>query len=272
MSIEGGRGELVVIGSGISVAHLTAEAKGWIEAADKVLYCVADAPTERLILQLNKHCESLYRFYGEGKNRADTYREMVNRTLECVRQDQLVCAVYYGHPGIFVNPGHRAVAVAKQEGYRARMLPAVSSIDCMFCDIGFDPSEGCMMYEATDLLVRQRTLDPRLHCIVWQIACVGDLGFSFNGFDGRNTDRLVTYLLKFYPAQHPVVVYEAAQFPVCEPVLKNTTIGEIGSLKLSGIDTLYIPPTEAAPVHLAALRELDLNHALDGVRLEPVSG
>jgi maleate cis-trans isomerase len=32
------------------------------------------------------------------------------------------------------------------------MLPAVSSLDCLFCDLGVDPSTGCQIVEATDLL------------------------------------------------------------------------------------------------------------------------
>jgi hypothetical protein len=48
------RGRLVVVGTGIAVGHVTAEARAWIEQANKVLYCVADAATERLVL-----CHSL---------------------------------------------------------------------------------------------------------------------------------------------------------------------------------------------------------------------
>src|SRR4051812_45276025 len=104
------------------------EARGWICSAEKVLYCIADAASERLILKLNPNAESLYHFYGEGKERGETYQQMVDRTLECVREGKSVCAVYYGHPGIFVNPGHRAIEVARKEGFDARMLPAISSV------------------------------------------------------------------------------------------------------------------------------------------------
>lgn len=262
------RGSLVVVGSGISAAHISEETKGWIEAATKVLYCVADAPTERLIMNLNASHESLYVFYGEDKPRSDTYRQMVDRTLECVREGETVCAVYYGHPGIFVNPGHRAVTIARSEGFDAKMLPAVSSLDCLFCDLGFDPSRGCLIYEATDLVVRRRMLDPTLHTVIWQIACVGDLGYSFAGFDGRNTQRLVDYLLTVYKGDHQVAIYEAAQFAICEPVIKWIPVEDLANVKLSGIDTLYVPPAMRSPVYIDELTALGLGATLDGVRLE----
>jgi hypothetical protein len=104
------RGSLIIVGTGIAVGHLTVEARGWISSADKVLYCIADPATERLILSLNKNLESLYIYYGEGKPRRETYQQMVDRTLECLREEQLVCVVYYGHSGFFVNPSHPLVS------------------------------------------------------------------------------------------------------------------------------------------------------------------
>lgn len=265
------RGSLIVVGTGITAGQISRESAGWIAAATRVLYCVADAPTERLIMSLNPNHESLYVFYGEGKSRTETYSQMVERTMDCVRAGESVCAVYYGHPGIFVNPGHRAVEIARHEGYEAKMLPAVSSLDCLFCDLGFDPSRGCLIYEATDLVVRRRTLDPTLHTVVWQIACVGDLGYSFGGFDGRNTQRLVDYLLSVYDGAHEVAVYEAAQYSICAPVIKWIKLAELATLKLSGIDTLYIPPARRGPVYLEELQSLGLESALEEVELEPLS-
>src|SRR5262249_40195363 len=55
-------GSLTVVGTGIAVGQMTAEARASIEGADKVLYCVADAATERLIQRINPSAESLYVF------------------------------------------------------------------------------------------------------------------------------------------------------------------------------------------------------------------
>jgi uncharacterized protein YabN with tetrapyrrole methylase and pyrophosphatase domain len=246
------------------------EARGWIASAEKVLYCIADAATERLILKLNPDSESLYRFYGEGKYRGDTYQQMVDRTLECVREGKVVCAVYYGHPGIFVNPGHRSVAQARAEGFSAKMLPAISSVDCLFSDIGFDPSGGCQMYEATDLIIRRRLLDVHSHVIIWQIATVGDLGFSFKGYDAKHLPRLVKYLKQFYPPEFKVALYEASQFTVCEPSITWVPLEDLTTVTVSGIHTLYIPPISHGPIHLTEIAELQLEGPLQALNLVPV--
>jgi uncharacterized protein YabN with tetrapyrrole methylase and pyrophosphatase domain len=264
-------GSLVVVGTGISVGHITREAELTIRSAEKVLFCVADSATERLILKLNPTAESLYVFYGEGKPRKETYQQMVDRTLECVREGQRVCVVYYGHPGIFVNPSHRSIKIARAEGYSAKMLPAVSSLDCLFSDLGFDPSSGCQMFEATDLLLRRRELDVSAHTLLWQVAATGELGFSYKGFDGKNIPTLVEYLLRLYPADHEVVIYEAAQYHVCDPVIIKSTIAELAAgQRVSGIATLYIPPLKRQPMSLSMLKRLGLGSFLDGKRLVPL--
>jgi uncharacterized protein YabN with tetrapyrrole methylase and pyrophosphatase domain len=264
------KGELIVVGTGISVGHITMEARSWICSAEKVLYCVADPATERLIVRLNPNAESLYVYYGEGKPRRETYQQMVDRTMECVRAGKQVCVAYYGHPGIFVAPSHKSIMVAREEGFSARMLPAVSSLDCLFCDLGIDPATGCQVLEATDLLLRHRSLDVFSHTIIWQIAATGDLGFSFKGYDGRNIRSLVEYLLRLYPHDHDVTVYEAAQYPVCDPVIRKMKLDELTNQMISGISTLYVPPRERPPVHISMLNRLGLRSMLKGKRLVPV--
>jgi hypothetical protein len=48
---------LVVVGTGISAAHITQETRSWIAASDVLLYCVADAATELEIQGLNANHE-----------------------------------------------------------------------------------------------------------------------------------------------------------------------------------------------------------------------
>ena len=53
------------------------------------------------------------------------------------------------------------------------MLAGVSSLDTMFIDLDLDPAyDGLQMYEATDLLVKQRPLQPDVPCLLWQVGAV----------------------------------------------------------------------------------------------------
>ncbi len=261
-SIPSKKNELVIVGSGITGAnHLTAEAAAHIAGADRVLYCVADLAIERRLRCLNNDAEDLCVFYGDNKPREQTYEQMVTRILEVLRNHERVCVVFYGHPGIFVLPSFKAVEVARNEGYRARMLPAVSSLDCLFADVGVDPSRhGCQIVEATDMLVRSKRPDISAAVVIFQAGFVGDLGYSMRGYDDRNISVLAEYLGSFYGEDYEVIVYEAAQYPVCRPRVQRVKLSELPDANLSGISTLYIPPKEVPPARADMLSRLGLKY------------
>src|SRR5580765_4482216 len=104
------KGSLIVVGTGIrTVGHLTMESVAWIKQADKVLYVVGDPIAELMLKELNPNAaESMSVMYAEGKQRIETYNQMIERTLECVRAGMLTCMACYGHPGVFVYPSHES--------------------------------------------------------------------------------------------------------------------------------------------------------------------
>lgn len=242
------RGQLVVVGTGLrTVGQLTTEAVAWIQAADRVLYVVGDPVGEEVVHTLNPDgAESLQALYGEGKRRLDTYEQMIARILECVRAGMRTCAVFYGHPGVFVYPSHEAVQRARAEGYSAVMLPGVSAEDCLFADVGVDPATtGCLSYEATDFLFHQRAFDPSAAMVLWQIGVLGNETFTAGHYATPLMPLLVAKLARGYPLTHEVVAYEAAVHLGCLPRMTRVALGRLASLEMSAATTLFVPP--AAP-------------------------
>ena len=173
-------GSLTVVGVGIRApAQTTLEARGRIERAEKVYALVSNAVTEYWLRGLNENVESLADCYAVGKDRRETYQEMSARMVDAVRAGLRVCAVSYGHPGVFANPFHAAVRQLRIEGFDAEMLAAVSAEDCLIADLGVDPAAGgCRSYEATDFLIYRRPLDPATALILWQVGALGELGYQ----------------------------------------------------------------------------------------------
>ncbi|OAX35110.1 hypothetical protein K503DRAFT_830735 [Rhizopogon vinicolor AM-OR11-026] len=129
------RGTLTIAGSGIAcVAHITLEMLSYIKESDKLFYLVCDPVTEAFI-QDNATGDyfDLSVFYGKNKSRYDSYIQMCEVMLRAVRAGHRVLGVFYGHPGVFVSPSYSAIAVAREEGYKSRMLPGISAEDYMFC-------------------------------------------------------------------------------------------------------------------------------------------
>ncbi len=253
-----GKGELVIVGTGIKGVHdIGRETAALIRDADKVLYVVADPVCRRWICGLNQTAEDLASLYTADLPRLHTYRLMSERILTHVRDGKRVCAVFYGHPGVFVKPSHLALRTARREGYRAAMRPAVSALDCLFADLDVDPStHSCQIFGATDLLIHGRVIDSTASVVIYQAACVGDSGYYGGGFDLRNVPVLTEYLLRSYQPQHDVFLYEAAQIAVCNPRVERIPLENLPSTKMSGATTLYLPPARRAAVDMAMVQRL----------------
>lgn len=142
-------------------------------------------------------------------------------------------------------------------GIKANMLPAVSAEDCLFADLGIDPLHpGVQMLEATDMLLRQRTLLTDFHVI---ITCVG--GIVFRGCDYliHNFHVMIKHLQEVYGSDYIITHYVGAQYPMCGPLIERISLSEFLEedtvKKITKISTIYIPPKEA--------RKIDTKMALD---------
>ena len=242
------RGSLVAVGTGIRVVgQLTVEAIATMRTADKLLYCVGDPIAEHVVKSLNERgAESMFSYYAEGKPRAETYEQMIQRMLECVREGLSTCVALYGHPGVFAWPAHEAIRRARAEGYRARMLPAVSAEDCLFADVGIDPAmTGCQSYEATDFMVNGRMIDTSSMVILWQIGVLGDWSFKSGAYDTSSMPLLLERFRQYYPENHQAIVYEAAVYPGCNPVIRQIPLFSLPWAGVTAMSTLCIPPARA---------------------------
>jgi len=225
---------------------VTPEAAAAIERADDVLYLVTQPLTAHWIERTNPRSRSLDGLYAPGKPRHETYAEMVDELLAPVRAGREVCAAFYGHPGVFVHPGHEAVRRARAEGHRARMLPAVSALDCLVADLGIDPAvTGLQSYEATDFVVHRRPPDPAATLVLWQIGVVGELGYATEP-RRENLALLVECLVETYPRDHEAIVYEASPYPlVADPVVLRLPLEDLPEARVPLLATLVVPPARA---------------------------
>jgi len=259
------RGSLIVAGTGIKVVgHVTLETRTLIERADTLLYMVADPATGAWIRDLNTRAESLEPYFGEGRTRWDAFQLIINRILTEVRRGANVCAVFYGHPGVFVYMSHEAIRRARSEGFEATMLPGISAEDCLIADLGVDTAAiGHQCFEASYFLIQRRRPDTASALILWQIGVIGQFHSEFTGTSTDGLAMLTAALLEHYPAQHPVTVYEAAIFPVCDPLVRTVALGDLTHVPVSRISTLYVPPAHEPVADPEVMRRLGMASPVD---------
>jgi uncharacterized protein YabN with tetrapyrrole methylase and pyrophosphatase domain len=238
-----GRGSLTVVGTGIQVAaHLTTEARLAVERAGEVFYAVTDPIAAGWIERTSPNARSLAPFYEPGKDRREIYTAISDEIVKRVRSGAEVCAVFYGHPGVFAWAGHDAIKRLHAEGFPARMLPGISALDCLVADLGLDPApSGSQSYEATDFLVRRRVVDPCALLILWQIGFIGGWRFDPEP-DTKVVPLLVERLLESYPEGHEVMLYEASPYPMCEPIVERLPLVSLREAEVPLVATLVVPP------------------------------
>jgi precorrin-3B methylase len=239
------KGSLVVVGTGITLAtHATTEALACMRGAERLFFLVTSPAHALWVRRINPAAISLEDCYAKGKPRRRSYREMTDRILEAVRTGFQTCAVFYGHPGVFAQPSHAAIRGARLEGFAARMLPGISAEDCLFADLGVNPgAEGCQSFEASDFLMARRRFDPTSSLILWQVGLLGELSVRLKMSSRPERLRTLTDTLRrHYPARHPVFLYEAAQFPTCEPIVTRVTLTSLPKQTITPAVTLYLPP------------------------------
>lgn len=90
------RGELVILGSGISHVDLTSDVKSEIMSADYVFYCLYDRVTQIWLSTVRPDAYDLFVLYNDETKRYYTYIQMAEAMLYHVRQGKKVVALYYG--------------------------------------------------------------------------------------------------------------------------------------------------------------------------------
>lgn len=234
---------LVVVGSGIQFSrHASARTLSEIAHAQTV-FCLVDAFALALVRDLRPDAIDLGQYYAPGKDRRETYRQIDAAIMAEVRAGKQVCAVFYGHPGVFADVPHRVIRKARAEGFAARMEVGVSAEACLYADLGIDPGHrGVQSMEATHLLYYNRKLDPDGLVLLWQVALSGDLSCRRFHAEREGLVALVAKLQLWYPPEHEVILYEAAQLPIDSPRAERLRLAELPDAQYAEYTTLVIPP------------------------------
>lgn len=237
-------GNLVCVGVGMTLgAHITPLSRSYIEQSDVVFTGTSDGVIELWLAQMNKDVRSLQSFYQEGKPRTTSYADMVAAMLTEVRAGKQVCGAFYGHPGVFAGVPHKAIEIARSEGFAAHMEPGVSAEDCLYADLGIDPGKyGCQHYEASQLMFYQRRIDPSAYLIVWQIGVAGDQSMARFSTGTAHRQVLVDVLARDYELNHEVTVYKAATLPLSSPVMLRMPLQSLVQAQFDMHATLVVPP------------------------------
>jgi len=190
--------------------------------------------------------------YEEDEDRKNTYERMASRVIEGAEEaNKPVCFALYGHPNVFVSPTEWIAEEAEDRGMNVDIRPGVSSMDALYCDLMLDPSRnGIQMFEATDLLVREFDLNPKVPAFIWQIGTLETALYTTADSSPERFERFREYLERFYPSDHTVYICQTAVYPTTESKQIPVEIGGFEQMhdRINGVQTLYVPAVEQKEV------------------------
>ncbi|WP_426663790.1 SAM-dependent methyltransferase [Rhodanobacter aciditrophus] len=258
------RGSIACVGLGMTLgSHLSPLARSHIQQADVVFAAISDAIVGVWLEHMHPDVRSLQPYYGDGKSksRAVTYREWVDVMMAEVRAGKRVCAVFYGHPGIFAWSPHEVIRLARAEGFQAHMEPGISAEDCLYADLGIDPGRfGCQHYEASQLLFYKTPINPAACLVLWQVGLVGDRSMKRFSTGPEYRQVLVDVLSRDYPLDHEVIIYRGATLPIEQPSIRHVALGDLPATHVSSDETVVLRPASPLVANHAIrerLAELD---------------
>tara|TARA_R110002110_G_scaffold133783_1_gene316477 strand:+ start:88763 stop:89569 length:807 start_codon:yes stop_codon:yes gene_type:complete len=251
-------GHLVCVGLGITLGSQLSElARNQLQQADVVFFHANSHYLRDFLSRLNPNLVDMQSYYQRGDSRLDSYEAMVEVVMQAVQQGKQVCWACYGHPGIASWPPHQAIRRLRALGFGAEMQPGISADACLWADLGEDPMErGCLQLEASRFLFQQPQIDISAWLVLWQPGIAGDHTLKRLESDRHSLAALVQKLGRWYPLEHQVILYEAAELPIWRPRIDRLPLSALPEARLEQITTLVIPPASGKQADTAMLDQL----------------
>jgi uncharacterized protein YabN with tetrapyrrole methylase and pyrophosphatase domain len=239
--------DIYLLGSGIRGSlHFTNET---IQAL-RVCRSVHVLHPDGMILDyVRQHCDDvrdLASLYHGQDVRQDVYIGIADLLVEEAQSGGPVALLVHGHPLFLVSAAEYTLSLARRRGLVTTVLPAVSSLDTLLCDLGIDYGYGVQIFDSTTLLHNAWSPNPAVPLLVFQLATTCNPLVVSTAPTGVALKPLVEVLVPVYGADHPVKVVHSGAFLLEPTEVIDLPLAALtsDSIDLERRPTLYVPPID----------------------------
>jgi hypothetical protein len=237
--------KLWVVGLGLMCpSHVTKRCWQALEQADQLFFISDNLEKQAWLRQLNPNFRDLMVHYGPNKSRTQTYQDMADDVVGCLRGGQSAALVSYGHPLVFCDPSRLAIEQTMAAGFPVEILPGISSMDCLLADLRVDSENyGLQIYEASDLLIHGVDVSSNCSQIIFQVPSLGDSTGGWKPGRYRGFIRvLAECLAEKFGTDHEVVLYRGANVPGQLHHIDIVPLARLHEAPMIAEYTLWVPP------------------------------
>lgn len=241
--------DVYLLGTGVSFpAHLSLQALQILTSCRVVFTNLPEADLTSLPDTLRSKCVSIWSLYRDNRERTANYRDVTDAIIEAASRERPLAWLTPGHPIVFDSVTQALLNECPARGWRVRLVPAISSIDTVLADIGYDPANGLIVHEATSLVMQHLPLCASFATVLLQPAAFGSHQAHLT-LDWRPDLRpLRDYLVQFYPPDHICAFIRSSSG---EAIQTQVSWYKLDDLPLAAIEevggsTLFVPPFSTA--------------------------
>lgn len=252
--------ELLIIGLGIKLpGHITIEAREALAKCQEIYSIVQESSDIWLPSAQSKKSKTpvfnLIDIYTEGAFRRDNYDRAVSIILKATERISPIGYVTYGNPMYYDSIAQGLFLEAHSKKLSFTVIPGISSIDTLLCDLGRDLAPGIQIYEASWLFGARIPLRTDVSALLVQLGTFGSFRTRYRKIPSvKDLTDLQLYLLEIYPEDHEIYIVRSANRVGTDPVVACVPLGKLNQSYFIDLrDTSMLIP---------ALREAKISDAL----------
>jgi precorrin-2 methylase len=256
--------DLHLIGCGLrSLDHLTREADGILRHARVIFHSIYNRDLLADLQRLNPDARLLCQEDGEyivGQYRPDIYRRIADRVLEEALRGPGVAVLHPGSAMLVDAIARHLVSRGADAGIGVRVVPGISSVEFVLCEMAWDPADGLQVILAQNLVLSGRRLDPTQAAIVIQPGYYDTRWFVGAPFSAPGRfDALADALGASHGPDSPMALVLA---PIAEGETAQVLWFRLGQFEqvspvISPFHTLFVPPARTPQSDAAFARRID---------------
>jgi Tetrapyrrole (Corrin/Porphyrin) Methylases len=242
--------DLYILGAGVSFPeHLTMQTLQILEGCNRICSNLPQDELNKLPENLRAKCVSLWPLYQENRARSQNYIDVAETVLAATARERPVAWLTPGHPLIFDSVSQALLDAGPKRGFRVGIGAAISCIDTVLSQLGYDPANGLTIQDATSLVMRNLPLDPSLATLLFQPSAFGTMLTHYQTRWSPDLSPLRNHLRKFYPANHRCAFVRSYSPQGGSAQVAWCTLDELTAAPFDVVagTTLFLPALSTAP-------------------------
>ncbi|THD63592.1 MAG: hypothetical protein E7813_17735 [Bradyrhizobium sp.] len=240
---------LYLLGAGVSFPeHLTLRTLDILAACNRICSNLPQSDLDLLPSNLRSKCRSLWSIYQENRNRTENYMDVSQAVLQAADTEPPVAWLTPGHPLIFDSVSQNLLKSGRARGWNVEVEPAISCVDTILAEVGYDPANGLLIYEAYALVMQRLPIIPSSATLLLQPSAFGSDLTHYQSQWAPDLSPLRDYLLRYFNSAHPCAFVRSHSLRGAAPQICWKPLGELASASAQDTagSTLFVPSAQSA--------------------------